>query len=559
MAPAPAAARIFVSYARSDGKDFASKLRRRLQDEHGFPLWQDLADMEGGRDWWLQITEAIDQTEYLVLVMTPRALASPYVRREWRYARQQGKCVIPVRAAKGLDFASLPGWMKRAHFVDTDEPDQWRRLVRTLEAPCRAVRVPLMLEDLPPDYVVREEELAKLRAALLDPAREEPVAITAALKGAGGYGKTTLARALGHDEQIQDAFTDGILWVTLGEQPGDLTGHVQDLIGVLTGEPSGFKTLEAATSRLGEVLGERHMLIVIDDVWNAAHIRPFTQGGPNCARLITTRNSDTLPATAQRIDVDAMTSGEATGLLRHGLPDGEGAAFDQLAARLGEWPLLLKLVNGALRRRVGEMSQPLADALAVGEQGSRPARAYRLRCARSRRSGARRSQRRSSVSLELLDEDERARFAELAIFPEDVDVPLDTVAALWGRTAGLDDFDTEELCGRLFGLSLLLGFDLATRRIRLHDVIRSYLQGEERARLPVLHAGLVEAYRAPLSGRLACRAGRRLFLPAPPLPPRRGGAGGGAAGAAVRLSLAAPEARGCGRQQPDRRSGTAAR
>ncbi len=71
MARAPDAARIFVSYARSDGKDFASKLRRRLQDEHGFPLWQDLADMEGGRDWWLQITEAIDQTEYLVLVMTP--------------------------------------------------------------------------------------------------------------------------------------------------------------------------------------------------------------------------------------------------------------------------------------------------------------------------------------------------------------------------------------------------------------------------------------------------------------------------------------------------------
>ena len=100
------------------------------------------------------------------------------------------------------------------------------------------------------------------------------------------------------------------------------------------------------------------------------------------------------------------------------------------------------------------------------------------------------------VSLELLSEDERARFAELAMFPEDVLVPLDTVAALWGRTAGLDDFDTEELCGRLFGLSLLLGFDLATRRIRLHDVIRSYLESEERARSAGLHAELVEAYRA---------------------------------------------------------------
>jgi hypothetical protein len=316
--------------------------------------------MEGGRDWWLQITEAIDRTEYLVLVMTSRSLASAVVRREWRYARQQGKCVIPVIGAKGLDFASMRGWMRRAHFVDTEEPDQWRRLIRTLEAPCKATRVPLMLEDLPEDYVVREEELEQLRAALLDRTREEPVAITAALKGAGGYGKTTLARALGHDEQIQDAFSDGILWVTLGEQPGDLIGHVQDLIGVLTGDPSGFKTLDAATNRLGEVLGERHMLIVVDDAWNAAHVRPFTQGGPNCGRLITTRNSDTLPVGAQRIDVDAMKGSEATDLLRHGLPDGESVALDRVAARLGEWPLLLKLVNGALRRRVGEMNQPLA-------------------------------------------------------------------------------------------------------------------------------------------------------------------------------------------------------
>jgi hypothetical protein len=94
MAAGQVEPRIFVSYARSDGKAFASALRRRLQDEHGFPLWQDLADMEGGRDWWLQITDAIDRTEYLVLVMTPRALASPVARRELRYARQRSEFVV---------------------------------------------------------------------------------------------------------------------------------------------------------------------------------------------------------------------------------------------------------------------------------------------------------------------------------------------------------------------------------------------------------------------------------------------------------------------------------
>jgi TIR domain/NB-ARC domain len=279
MAAAPAAPRIFVSYARSDGKEIAAVLRRRLTDEHGFPLWHDLADMEGGRDWWQQITEAIDHVEFVVLVMTSAALHSDYVRKEWRYARQQGKCVIPVIGEKGIDFDSLPGWMRRAHFVDPAEPDQWRRFVRTLEAPCKATRAPFMVEDLPQVFVRRPRELDQLVASLLDRSGEEPVAITAALKGAGGYGKTTLARAICHEERVQNAFNDGVLWVTLGEQPGDVQSRVVDLIEVLTNERPGFKTTDAAVTRLGEVIGERRMLIVIDDVWQAAHARPFLQVG----------------------------------------------------------------------------------------------------------------------------------------------------------------------------------------------------------------------------------------------------------------------------------------
>ena len=95
MRPGSAAPRIFVSYARSDGKEIAAELRRRLQAE-GFALLQDLTDLEGGKDWWRQITGVIDQIEYLLLVMTPNALRSKVVRDEWRYGRQQGRCVIPI-------------------------------------------------------------------------------------------------------------------------------------------------------------------------------------------------------------------------------------------------------------------------------------------------------------------------------------------------------------------------------------------------------------------------------------------------------------------------------
>ena len=100
-ANASRAPRVFLSYARTDGEQFAAELRQRLEAEH-IPLWQDRVGMEGGRDWWQQITEALDVVEFMVLVMTPAAMQSETVRKEWRYARQQGVCVYPVKGEPDL-------------------------------------------------------------------------------------------------------------------------------------------------------------------------------------------------------------------------------------------------------------------------------------------------------------------------------------------------------------------------------------------------------------------------------------------------------------------------
>src|SRR5467141_104775 len=97
--------RVFISYARADGEAAAKDLRIRLEQEQ-IPLWQDRTGMEGGRDWWLQISAALDQVDFLVALMTPAAMISEIVRKEWRYARQQGVTVYPVKSASALDFAS---------------------------------------------------------------------------------------------------------------------------------------------------------------------------------------------------------------------------------------------------------------------------------------------------------------------------------------------------------------------------------------------------------------------------------------------------------------------
>jgi hypothetical protein len=81
--------RVFISYARSDGETFATDLRARLEfEEPEITLWQDRARMEGGKDWWRQITEALDGVQFMVLVMTPAVLQPPVVCKEWQYARQ---------------------------------------------------------------------------------------------------------------------------------------------------------------------------------------------------------------------------------------------------------------------------------------------------------------------------------------------------------------------------------------------------------------------------------------------------------------------------------------
>ena len=56
------------------------------------------------------------------------------------------------------------------------------------------------------------------------------------------------------------------------------------------------------------------------------------------------------------------------------------------------------------------------------------------------------------ASLRRLGPDERARYRELAVFAEDVEIPGNVVARLWGHTAGWTGFRAVRFCRRLFGL-----------------------------------------------------------------------------------------------------------
>jgi hypothetical protein len=58
--------KIFISYARCEGRDLALKLQRTLTAQ-GFNVWLDTSDIDGGASWSADIEEAIDTCDTLLM------------------------------------------------------------------------------------------------------------------------------------------------------------------------------------------------------------------------------------------------------------------------------------------------------------------------------------------------------------------------------------------------------------------------------------------------------------------------------------------------------------
>ena len=161
----------------------------------------------------------------------------------------------------------------------------------------------------------------------------------------------------------------------------------------------------------------------------------------------------------------------------------------------GRWPVLLGLVNGAARGYAdadddaGEALDRVARQLLEGgpetfDMGSQDDR---------RRAVAASVQ----ASIRLLKTDEEERYAELAVFPEDVEIPVAVLRRYWRATGGLNEVAVDRLCRRLDDLSLVLHYRQSPPRIRLHDVIWSYLRRRSGSALLSMNETLLDAMQAP--------------------------------------------------------------
>ncbi len=379
---------VFISYARKDER-YATELMSRLAKEPDIAPWQDRIRMSPG-DFEDQIKAGIDSSEHFVLIMTPAALRSPWVEKEWRYARENGRCIVPIqpkfespaieREIEELR-AQLPVWMQKIQSYDFDK--YWKRFVAVLQNPCQATRSPFLAANLPANFVERPSVFRRIVDSVLDDGHKNPSGKTVVLHGVGGFGKTTLALSVCHDPDTFAAFDGGVLWVTLGEQP-QIVVELERIYSALTGERPGFQSKDDAMFEVAKKLDGKRCLIVIDDVWNFQDLKPFLHAASSSSRLVTSRIFNVAVSAAPdercRINVLEPEEEEADRILSAGIsiPDGSLGLLRVLATRLKRVPLLLQLANRTLVQQCA-LGQSVEEALHWALQMYKDARPGRIR------------------------------------------------------------------------------------------------------------------------------------------------------------------------------------
>ncbi len=103
---------IFISYSKKDS-DFALKLAEDLQDA-GFKIWIDRT-IGGGDKCRETIEKNLKAAEEVIIVVSPKSMASEWVRHEGSLAYGWGKRLIPI-LIEPVD--SLPPWLEDYQWVD---------------------------------------------------------------------------------------------------------------------------------------------------------------------------------------------------------------------------------------------------------------------------------------------------------------------------------------------------------------------------------------------------------------------------------------------------------
>ena len=280
-----------------------------------------------------------------------------------------------------------------------------------------------------------------------------------------------LAQALCHDESVQAAFPDGIIWVKIGEKPTDtdLINQMRETAKALDKSTEGFDTLVGSSNLLRNLLKDKSVLLVLDDVWNAKHVSYFqTHGARFCRLLLTTRDADIGKAAgAQAHPLDVLTKELSRRLMASYAGLGEDdlpREADGIIQECAGLPLALAMVAAMLRDEPNSRWADVLDSLKKADleeiQIQFPDYAFPSLVAAI------------DVSVKQLPEEIQRCYLDLAVFPEDTPIPERALTVIWNR----EGKEVRRIASQLVNRSQATR--AASDSLRLHDLQADYVRNE---------------------------------------------------------------------------------
>lgn len=225
--------------------------------------------------------------------------------------------------------------------------------------------------ELPTDIATfsgRVSEVTRLRTYLTNAARG--VTPIAAIDGTGGVGKSALAIRVAHASAAE--FPDGQLYINLrGATPGvaPLSPHaVLSRFLRALGSNDVPADLDEATARYRSLTSARRILVVLDDAYDAAQVRPLLPGGSTSAVLLTSRDVMSTVDGVGHLHLDTLAVPDALDLLAS-LVGSERVQAEpdealHIVRRCGQLPLAIRIAGARLATRTDWTLATFADRLA---------------------------------------------------------------------------------------------------------------------------------------------------------------------------------------------------
>ncbi|WP_170156034.1 ATP-binding protein [Umezawaea tangerina] len=387
--------------------------------------------------------------------------------------------------ALGLEGGDRAGFLKAAQ--------DGRR--RGVQPPPGSLWVDLPL--LPVEQVGRDEEVDRLRQLLA-------VSATVAIVGQPGVGKTVLAVLAAH--RLRQQFPDGCFAIDLrgvDDEPLRVRMVFDRLLRAFGLAPAEIPATEAEQAGVYRAtLAKRRVLVLLDNAFNEAQIRPLLTSASDSRVLVTCRRTLAGLEGVRWLHLGPLSELSARELLHAFVGqdriDAESEETNELVALCGNLPLALRIVGDRLATRLQWSIGYLVDQLR--DEGTRLT---------SLSAGDLQVRRVFEVSYRRLSPPARALFCRLAVVPgTDFGIELVTVAG------ELTEWDAMGVLDELVDASMLLTGP-QEGRFRFHDLLRIF--AKERWKAEHESGERDRITRATVSHLLgaASAAGMR-FYPDPP-------------------------------------------